>query len=321
MIECIIQKFWCKGNNFCGKTIHILKIKLYFCRNFRGGACSDRQMNKFLVAIFACIMFMFSCKGNKTDDTQDAVGDSIDTLMTRADSLTETAVEDAPLPSTADELFDDFFFNFIVNKNLQLSRISFPLPIVTGDKTEMKKKEQWKMDRFFMNQGYYTLIFDNRKQMNLVKDTSVNHVVVEKIYLRKKSVKQYVFHRQRGLWMLDSICYRSAFESNKASFISFYDKFANDSVFQLESLNDPVEFTGPDPDDDFNQMEGVITADTWLAFSPEFPVNMIYNIIYGQDYKESSRKIFLIRGISNGLEIEMEFRRIQGKWKLIKLNT
>lgn len=37
-----------------------------------------------------------------------------------------------------------------------------------------------------MNQGYYTLIFDNTRQMNVVKDTSINNVVVEKVYLKRK---------------------------------------------------------------------------------------------------------------------------------------
>ena len=48
---------------------------------------------------------------------------------------------------------------------------------------------------------------------------------------------------------------------------------------------------------------------------------MIYNIIYGQNYRESDRKIFLIRGISNGLEIEMVFQRQNKHWKLVKLTT
>ena len=46
---------------------------------------------------------------------------------------------------------------------------------------------------------------------------------------------------------------------------------------------------------------------------------MIYNIIYGQTYEESTQKVFVIRGISNGLETEMTFRRKDGKWKLVKI--
>ena len=177
------------------------------------------------------------------------------------------------------------------------------------------------MDHFFMNQCYYTLLFDNHKQLNLLKDTSVSHVTVEKIYLDKKRVKQYVFGRENGLWQLNSIKLTDTYNVKNASFIDFYQKFANDTAFQIQHLCNPVAFTGPDPDDDFQQMEGVITPDTWLAFSPEIPVKMIYNIVYGQNYTESNRKIFLIRGIANGLEIEMVFKRIGGKWMLQSLTT
>ncbi|MBS7285297.1 MAG: DUF4348 domain-containing protein [Prevotella sp.] len=279
-------------------------------------------MNKFLIAVFACLVAIFSCKGNKaTYGDEEAPADSIDSLgMAVADSV-EVLPAETMVPRAADELFDDFFFNFIVNKKMQKSRIKFPLPVVDGDKKEMIAKEEWKMDHFFMNQGYYTLIFDNHKQLNLLKDTSVSHVTVEKIYLDKKRVKQYVFGRENGLWQLNSIKLTDTYNVKNASFIDFYQKFANDTAFQIQHLCNPVAFTGPDPDDDFQQMEGVITPDTWLAFSPEIPVKMIYNIVYGQNYTESNRKIFLIRGIANGLEIEMVFKRIGGKWMLQSLTT
>ena len=280
------------------------------------------MMNKFLIAVFACLVAIFSCKGNKaTYGDEEAPADSIDSLgMAVADSV-EVLPAETMVPKAADELFDDFFFNFIVNKKMQKSRIKFPLPVVDGDKKEMIAKEEWKMDHFFMNQGYYTLIFDNHKQLNLLKDTSVSHVTVEKIYLDKKRVKQYVFGLENGLWQLNSIKLTDTYNVKNASFIDFYQKFANDTAFQIQHLCNPVAFTGPDPDDDFQQMEGVITPDTWLAFSPEIPVKMIYNIVYGQNYTESNRKIFLIRGIANGLEIEMVFKRIGGKWMLQSLTT
>ena len=65
----------------------------------------------------------------------------------------------------------------------------------------------------------------------------------------------------------------------------------------------------------------MITADTWPAFASEMPSKMIYNIIYGQTYTESDHKIFVIRGISNGLEVEMTFERKGGKWLLVELST
>lgn len=176
------------------------------------------------------------------------------------------------------------------------------------------------MEHFFMNQGYYTLIFDNRRQMNLVKDTSINHVVVEKIYLKRKKVKQYVFNRINGQWMLVEVNTGAMYQNNNASFLNFYQKFATDSAYQTRHLDNPIHFSGPDPDDDFSTMTGDIAPETWPAFAPELPSGFIYNIMYGQKYTQSNQKIFVMRGIANGMEMELTFRRHGKEWKLTKLS-
>lgn len=277
-------------------------------------------MNKLLIAIFALVTLMFSCKGNKTAGADDAPADSDSIQDTAAVDTMEQLISETPMPQAADELFDDFFFNFAANKKLQRKRIKFPLPVTRPGRTDSISKGGWKIDNFFMRQGYYTLIFDNAKQMDIVKDTSINHVVVEKINLRSSSVKQYEFNRERGEWMLTAIHHKPMYQNNNASFLKFYQKFASDTAFQARSLSNPVHFIGPDPDDDFSQMEGVLTPETWPAFAPELPSQMIYNIIYGQKYLESSQKIFVMRGIANGLEMELTFRKVKGRWILTKLS-
>ena len=103
--------------------------------------------------------------------------------------------------------------------------------------------------------------------------------------------------------------------------MAFYHDFASDLSYQQQHLNETVQFVGPDPDDDFSQMEGIITPDTWEAFAPQLPQRMIYNIIYGQPRPEGNSKVFVLRGIANGMELEMTFRRKSGEWRLMKLTT
>ena len=282
-------------------------------------------MRSFLFVVSAMVLLMFSCKGNTStaDVEETAVADSSDScsIDTIPVDTMEQLISATPMPKAADELFDDFFFNFAANRSLQLERIKFPLPVIEAGLTKHIEKGDWHMEHFFMRQGYYTLIFDNVKQMALVKDTAVEHVVVEKVFFKEKTVKQYIFERKAGKWMLCSIQFNQLYENMNASFLKFYQRFSRDSAFQIESLHDPVRFTGPDPDDDFSQIEGVITADTWPAFASELPTEMIYNIIYGQTYTESNHKIFVIRGISNGLEVELTFENEDGKWVLTELAT
>ena len=134
-------------------------------------------------------------------------------------------------------------------------------------------------------------------------------------------VKAYHFLRIKGAWMLTEVRTTPLKENTNASFLSFYQQFASDSLFQLKSLNETVQFVGPDPDDDFNVMEGVITADTWEAFAPKLPAKSIYNIVYGKPEPEGNDKIFLLRGVANGLEMELRFKKVGGRWLLMKMTT
>ena len=275
-----------------------------------------------LLAVLTVVCFTsVGCSDKKPAQVHDST--SVDSVVadTQTVDSTEKVIEETPMPKAADELFDDFVFNFAANRKLQMKRVHFPLPVYHNDKlVKSIGKRAWKMEHFFMHQDYYTLIFDNQKQMNLVKDTAINHVVVEKVFYAKKTVQQFLFNRINGEWMMTSINYKPMYSNMNASFLKFYGHFATDSTFQAEHLHNPVKFVGPDPDDDFSTMSGDIEPETWPAFAPQLPHGMIYNIIYGQKYAESNQKIFVIRGIANGMETILTFKRIHGKWMLIKLN-
>ncbi len=280
-------------------------------------------MKQFLFVFLVAVLLFSACQGQKSGGNEETTADSIQKADTTASTLEEeVASEQTPMPKAADELFDDFIFNFAANRKLQFSRIKFPLRIQRGEEVSYTKKGQWQMEYFFMKQDSYTLLFNSEKEMEYVKEaTDINHAIVEKIYLEGKTVKQYVFDRLNGLWMLQEVIHMPLSESNNASFLEFYAHFASDPDYQQKHLMESVKFVGPDPDDDFAQMEGVITPDTWEAFAPELPSGMIFNIVYGEPQKETGRKIFVLRGIANGLEMELTFKHEGGKWKLEKMTT
>ncbi len=277
-----------------------------------------RKCAIFVVLILVTMMFWTAGCTNKAQSGADSLStDSVDTA--KVDSL-DALLESQPMPKAADELFDDFIFNFAGNNKLQQARIKFPLLNINNGDTSYIKKENWQIEHFFMRQGYYTLILDSRKQLNLTKDTNINNVTVEKIFLRKNYVKQYNFNRIRGEWMLTSINSHAMQKNSNSSFLQFYQRFATDSAFQYKSLNETIDFSGPDPDDDFSELEGEIFPEQWDVLGPtDLPSGTIYNIIYGQKYVQNNYKVFLLRGIANGQELEMTFQRKGGAWKLIRL--
>ena len=279
-------------------------------------------MKRVFLAIFAIVLIMFSCTGNKANQTEevpaDSVADSIDT--TDVDSM-ELLITETPMPRAADAMFDDFLFNFLANKKLQKERVIFPLRVTENGTITKIEKDDWQMEHLFMRQGYYTLLFNSDKQMQLMKDTAVNEAVVEKILLAKNQIKNYFFQRIKGAWLLPEIKVTSIQSDANASFLAFYQRFVNDTAFQVKSISETVDFVGPDPDDDFNMMEGVITPDTWEAFAPTLPHKTLYNIIYGKPQEEGNQKIYLLRGVANGLEMELRFKKEGGRWMLKKLMT
>lgn len=280
-------------------------------------------MKRLSIVVIVAAALMLSCKGRQTAPAEEPTADttaSASADTTAADSLEELIAE-TPMPQAADELFDDFLFNFVANKKLQLERVLFPLMTTRNGDTTQMRRENWQIERFFMRQGYYTLLFGSQGEMAMMNDTSLTEAVVEKIYFNTGAVIQYQFRRLRGAWMLTQVDTQPLSANPNASFLQFYHQFATDSAFQNQSLEETVQFVGPDPDDDFEQMEGILTPDTWSAFAPELPDKMLYNIVYGPRKPRTDRMIFMLRGIANGLEMELTFRRHGDKWRLAKMTT
>jgi len=295
-------------------------------------------MKKSLIALFCLTNILLGCKNDKVAMVK--VNIDPDTTATDAeqqsDEVTEESlIEEREMPSSAEMLFDDFFFNFAANKHLQMERIAFPLTVNSGYKVEEIQQSDWQMERFFMNDDVYTLIFDDESQMERMKDMTISEAIVERFYLDRDFVKQYLFSRKSGRWMLTEIRNQTLPKNPNESFIRFYHQFATDSVFQRASLNQEISYQGPDPDaepeemeseyeaatldDDATMLEGFISPDLWDDFAPELPKTMLYNIVYGPLPQNTKQKILLLRGVSNGFEEELTFRQMHGKWKLTRI--
>ena len=207
--------------------------------------------------LLLCIAVFFTvtaCKDVKpsSDEVVDVETDTVSVSEDEAEELEELISEEA-MPVAAEELFDDFLFNFASNRKLQMERINFPLTVTSATKTDTLERNEWQMDHFFMSREEYSLIFDSEHQMVMVKDTTVTHVVVERIFLEQGFVCQYLFDRKDGKWMLNSMNRQTMSLNHNGSFLSFYRRFATDSLFRQNSLSEEVQFTGPDPDNEWNR--------------------------------------------------------------------
>jgi len=273
--------------------------------------------------LFGCLMLTYllaSCGGKKIHVTEETELISNDTLVAIAPPEQEPEEEKVDVSTRVDELFDDFIWNFASNERLQRRRVRFPLPVITQEGTNLVERNDWQHDHLFSEQSTYTLMFDKDSDFDFEGDTSLNSAEVDWIYLDSRMRQRYFFERDKGVWMLDSISLMPLSAIDDASgFLSFYSRFANDSIYQLDHLSNPIEFVTLDPDDEFSILETTLGITQWFAFKPELPVDRLTNINYGQaNDGRSRRKILKVNGFQDGTSIILYFRKRGGEWEMYK---
>jgi hypothetical protein len=110
-------------------------------------------------------------------------------------------------------------------------------------------------------------------------------------------------------------------KTEDSEFFAFYGNFVNDTVYQRQHLYDPITIVSSDTeemDDGEEEMNGIISPEQWPDFSPEMATDYITSIDYGQHYKETDRKLVVKKGICNGMMDILTFRKVEGKWMLVK---
>jgi len=261
------------------------------------------------IAVAAITTGLGSCKENKSVPA--------DTVAT--DSLDIDTDHSAALPDGADRLFDDFLYGFMSGREAQVSRIKWPLECVSHGKRSYRNEKQWSTELFFLPQGFYTLILTAENQRSMQADTTLRSAVVEKIFLDRQAIQQYEFSKINDKWMLCRLKEIGFGDSPNASFLTFYNRFATDEEFQLKSISDPLEFSGPNPDNSLENIDGIITAEQWPVFAPQLPRDVLYNIVYGNFRPQGRQRVMLICNVASEYGSELTFVNQSARWKLRKI--
>lgn len=279
-------------------------------------------MKKLIIGI--CLLaWMSSCdSGKKQSETQEEPMELVDSTGWMDDSWLAEEVEEEPeVPVYAERSFADFLYNFATSEKFQLRRILFPLPYYMDNRKDSIGKEEWIHDPLFSQQEFYSMLYDNLDDAELEKDTASTSVRIEWIDLKKKKMKRYYFERLYGWWKLEAIDDASIprEETGQEDFYEFYERFANDSLFQAERVVDPLPFVTPDPEDEFQILETIIQKEQWFTFQPNLPNEYLTNINYGQRLERNSRtRIIELRGFGNGFNNTLYFRCRNGEWRLTR---
>ena len=282
-----------------------------------------RQLVKIVVLLFLTGM-VFSCNIGKNDRTPFAsIEDMVDSAaVARADSAAladslRRIEEEEVKPVRADELFEDFMYNFSSDARFQRRRVVFPLEFHDADTVYRIERKYWKQDTTFNRSNTYYILFDRESDLDLEGDTSLNAVRVEWVYLNTMMEKTYLFERVRGAWMLSRIDLKPLADADEG-FTGFYRRFVTDSLFQSRHVANPLEFVTVDPDDEFSILHTTLGVSEWFAFRPELPDDVLPNIDYGQQNDgASTSKVIKLNG-SDGYSAILYFHKRRGEWMLYK---
>lgn len=260
-----------------------------------------------MMRVFLCyvlvVLSIVACQKNKPVDPVTAKVDSVATKTIKevGDSIPDP-------PKAADGLFDDFIYSYMRIPRFQRERTVFPLPNIVDGVNHPIAKNDWKTDHLYMKQDVYTMIFDNARSIKAEKDTSLHHVTVEWVYLNKKRVKQYLFDKIDGRWMLTSLQNHDFSKNINSDFYEFYARFSSDMAFQRKHVCNPFKFKTYDYEN-FQNIEGLLDVVQWPDYRPSLPKGTITNINYGQSYGNAKRRVLMICSQSGGMGCSLTFIR------------
>ena len=284
------------------------------------------EMKNILLG-YVCLLMIVSCVGQQkkseimSGEPEEQVPEA-DSLNIQDGDLSDTLiVVDEVIPVTADASFIDFLYYFTSDEDFQRSRVLFPVSFYNDTTVERLNADEWVFDPMFDSDKIYTVIFDKEDELELENDTPSGSVQIDWIYLSDYHIRRYYFELKNNQWFLEAVNKEkmSRESSGAEDFYDFYVRFASDSVFQAERLANPLLFSTVDPEDEFSVLETTLEEGQWFAFRPPMPVAKISNIRYGQqETVKSNTKIVEFKGLGNGFSNTLYFRRIHGKWKLVK---
>ena len=239
----------------------------------------------------------------------------VDSFPKDTDSIPEAIIEIPP--SKADELFDDFLYNFMRNRKFQQARVDFPLPhIVDSTHTTIDRKD-WKHQSLYVKDELFMTLHSSKKTLGLSHDPKVGEVVIQELDIPQQRITSYNFQRVEGEWRLTSLETGSVDEEAGADtdFMKFYCRFAASPEFQRAHLAGTIQAKYFD-DDELVQRNGTMSAAEAEEHLPILPTDRIVNVNYGQKNDAGNTRILSINSSAGDMSTQLTFRKQAKDWML-----
>jgi hypothetical protein len=253
------------------------------------------------------IIFLFGfyfCSNNQTNKTQGQINTD---LQEKSDTLTINSTG-----QTISENFVEFFEHFMWDSAFQKSRINFP---ISFNSEKVVSENDFNYLPFYTNSTHIPI---------LIQDTVIDYrhkdygegINLSIINYKESKFNNYKFSKIDKKWTLIAITSDNLVKHSDSEFINFLMNFAKDSCFQIGRISFPLTYFYADYNNDYETIYGSIKKADWKYIDLTETIDNLF-IIENSDNNQKF-KIFLMRGIENGIYANFQFQNINGEWILIK---
>lgn len=276
---------------------------------------------------FVTIVFLVACLLTACNGKQKADEAWVDSVMHALDSVPNESVdftlqEDSVTSVAVDENFNDFLYTFMHNFRFLTQRVQWPVRVMNNAQQQIRtisRGNELKELLSLLDNDYYVMLLNSASQLESDPGSTASVASMKMVNLEDAQIHQFEFSRNSGQWFLTGICVDSFEENNLGSFLAFYNRFVNDSTFQLAHIAQHLNISIPDEDEENAYIEGTIDADQFSLFSPELPSG-IFMVVDFDLIDENPHKVVMIKcGFATSMMDVLTFDFDADDWRLIKM--
>jgi hypothetical protein len=261
---------------------------------------NNRKPTMKEIILFLLTILLLSCNSEKSQNNESTDKD-------------RNIVEIKSTEIKGDTSFLDFFEKFMWDREFQKSRVVFPIQLKDND---FKTSEEWRHLTFYTQNEYIpTLTSDTLSIFD--KDVKLESTKMFIVDFKKEIAESFAFEKINKNWYLKNSKKTTFANLPDLDFINFLTKFSQDSIFQIKSISFPITESFADFDNDYETAIKTIKQDDWKFWKLTADINQLMIL---SDFQTDNRyRNIFFRGVENGIWVKYTFERINGTWKLIRL--
>jgi hypothetical protein len=261
---------------------------------------NNRKPTMRVIILFLHTIMLLSCNSEKTQKNESTDKD-------------RNIVEIKSIEINGDTSFLEFFDKFMWDREFQQSRVIFPIQLKDND---IKSSEEWRHITFYTENEYIpTLTSDTLSIFD--KDVKLESAKMFIVDFKNEIAESYAFEKVNKNWYLKNSKKATFADLPDLDFINFLTKFSKDSIFQIKSISFPITESFADSDNDYETATKTIKQEDWKFWKLTDDINQLM-ILSNIQTDNKYRNIFF-RGVENGIWVKYTFEKINGNWKLIRI--